>query len=161
MHLKLNNPIPRSERSLEVKLARKSSKRSQRDLHGLWETLAPGSTVVRTSPTTTVIKETGVPVVQVRDNDIAKFGTRAERNTDLWQYAQRRPLPYDRTTEEEIAQYTKDLKKKYRGISRSDTDLTSLTLLEESRPLTATFLKPCLPASLKSRKQEETDPQPY
>ena len=83
MHPKLNNPIPRSERSLEVKLARKVSKRSKSDLRGLWETLTPGSTVVRTSPTTTVIKEPGVPEVRFRKNYIAKFGTRVERNTDL------------------------------------------------------------------------------
>ena len=41
--------------------------------------------------------------------------TRAERNTELWQYDQRRPLPYEKTTEEKIAQHTKDLNKKYRG----------------------------------------------
>ena len=115
LHPKLNNPIPRSEKSLDLKLARKVTKRSKRDLRGLWETLAPGSTVVRTSDTTTVIKEPGVPEVSVRNSDIAKFGTRAERNTELWQYAQRRPLPYDKTTEEKIAQHTKDLKKKFRG----------------------------------------------
>ena len=115
MHPKPNNPIPRSEKSLEIKLARKVSKRSKKDLRGLWKTLAPGSTVVRTSDTTTVIKEPGVPEVSVRNSDIAKFSTSAERNTELWQYAQRRPLPYGKTTEEKIAQHTKDLKKKYRG----------------------------------------------
>ena len=88
---------------MEIKLARKVSKRSKRDLRGLWETLAPGSTLVKTSDTTTVIKEPGVPEVSVRNSDIAKFGTRAERNTELWQYAQRRPLPYEKTTEEKIA----------------------------------------------------------
>ena len=115
MHPKLNNPIPRSEKSLEIKLERRVSKRSKRELSGLWETLAPGSTVVRTSDTTTVIKEPGVPEVSVRNSNIAKFGTRAERNTEFWQYAQRRPLPYEKTMEEKIAQHTKDLKKKYRG----------------------------------------------
>ena len=85
MHPKMNNPIPRTEQSLDLKLARKATKRSKRDLRGLWETLAPGSTVVRTSDTTTVIKEPGVPEVCVRKSDIAKFGTRAERNTDLWE----------------------------------------------------------------------------
>ena len=115
MHPKLNNHIPRSEKSLEIKLARKVSKRSKRDLRGLWETLAPVSTVVRTSDTTTVFKEPGVPEQSVRSSDIAKFGTRVERNTELWQYAQRRPLPYEKTTEEKIAQHTQDLKKKYRG----------------------------------------------
>ena len=87
MHPKLNDLMPRWERSLEVKLSHKSSKRSKRDLQGLWDTLAPGGTVVRTSPTTTVIKEPRVPEVRVRNNDRAKFGTGAERNTDLWQYA--------------------------------------------------------------------------
>ena len=66
MHPKLNNSIPRSERSLEVKLARKFSKRSKRNLRGLWETLVPGSNVVRTLPTTTVVKEPGVP--EIRDS---------------------------------------------------------------------------------------------
>ena len=102
VHPKLNNPIPRTEQSLDLKLARKVTKRSKRDLRGLWETLAPGSTVVRTSDTTTVIKEPGVPEVCVRNSDIAKFGTSAERNTDLWEYAKRRPLPYEKTTEEKI-----------------------------------------------------------
>ena len=112
---KLNNPILRTERSLELKLARKVSKRSKKDLRGLWETLAPGSTVVRTSPTTTVIKESGVPEVKVRNSDLAMFRTPAELNADLWQFAQRCLLPYDKTTEEKIAQHTKHLKKKYRG----------------------------------------------
>ena len=114
-HPKLNNPIPRTEQSLDLKLAPKVTKRSKRDLRGLWETLAPGSTVVRTSDTTTVIKEPGVPEVCVRNSDIAKFGTRAERNTDLWEYAKRRPLPYQKTTEEKISQHTKELKKKFCG----------------------------------------------
>ena len=59
-----------------------------RDLRGLWDTLAPGSTVVRTSPTTSVIKEPDVREVKVRNSDIAKIGTKTERNTDLGQYAQ-------------------------------------------------------------------------
>ena len=78
---KLNNPIPRTGQSLDLKLARKITKRSKRDLRGLWETLAPGSTVVRTSNTTTVIKEPGVPEVSVRNSDIAKFGTRVHLRT--------------------------------------------------------------------------------
>ena len=115
VHPKLNNPIPRSEKSIDLKLARKETKRSKRDLHGLWETFTPGSTVVRTSDTTTVIKEPGFPEVLVRNSDIAKFGTRAERNTDIWQYAQRRPLPYEKTTEGKISQHPKELKRKFCG----------------------------------------------
>ena len=115
LHPKLTNPIPRTERSQELKLAWKFFKRSKRDLIGLWGTIAPGSTVVRTSPKTTAIREPGVPEVKVRNSDFAKFGTRAERNTELWQNAQRRPLPYDKTTEEKTAQHSKELKIKYRG----------------------------------------------
>ena len=115
MHPKLNSTIPRREQSLDLKLARKVTKSSKRDLRGLWETLAPGSTVVRTSDTTTVIREPGVPEVCVRNSDIAKFGTRAERNTDLWEYAKRRPLQYEKTTKEKISQHTKELKKKFCG----------------------------------------------
>ena len=116
VHPKLNNPIPRTEQSLDLKLARKVTKRSKRDLRRLWETLAPGSTVVRTSDTTTV-KEPGLTEVCVRNSDIDKFGTRAERNTDLWECAKRRPLRYEKTTEEKISQHTMELKKKkkFRG----------------------------------------------
>ena len=83
------------------------SKRSKRDLPDLLDTLAPGSTVVHTSPKTTVIKELGVPEVKVRNSDIAKFGTKTEQITDLWKYAQKRPLRYDKTTEEKIAFHSK------------------------------------------------------
>ena len=83
--LKLTNPISRSETSPERKLARKVTERSKRDLRGLWDTMPPVSTVVRTSPSTTVIKEPGVPKVKVRNSDIAKFGTKAENSTNLWQ----------------------------------------------------------------------------
>ena len=106
LHPKLSNPIPRTEQSLEVKLARNLSKRSKRDLRGLWDTLATDITVVRTPPTRAVIKHSGVPEVKVRNSDIAKFGTKTERNTDLWQYAQRRPIPYDKTTEKK-SHYTR------------------------------------------------------
>ena len=53
--------------------------------------------------------------MRVRNSDLAKFGAKAERNTDLWQFGQRRPLPYDKATEEKIAFHSKGLKKKYRG----------------------------------------------
>ena len=73
IHPKLNNPIPRSKKSLDQKLAQKVTKTSKRDLRGLWETLAPGSTVERTSDNATIIKEPGVPEVRVRNSDIAKL----------------------------------------------------------------------------------------
>ena len=129
------------------------SKRSKRDLRGLWDTLAPGSTVVRTSPTTTVIKEPGVPEVKVRNSDIAKTGTKDEPKTELRQYTQRRPLPYDKTTEEKVAFHSKELKKKYRdnikirnrladnnsGVSSANCNiLKAMTTRKPSKPQTFT-----------------------
>ena len=115
-HPRLTNPIPRSQKLLELNLCRKNAKESKRDLRGLWETLAPGSTDVRISPSTTVIKERGTTELKVRNSDIAKIGTKAERNTDLRKYAQRRVLPYDKTIEKkdriplEIAPFSKLLR---------------------------------------------------
>ena len=62
-----------------------------------------------------MIKEPCVLEVKVRNSEIAKFTTKTERNNDLWQYAQRRPLPFDKIIEEKNALHSKELKKKYRG----------------------------------------------
>ena len=88
-----SRPIPCSERSVQVKLARKlqENQRQKKNLDGLYEVLAPGSTVCKVSPTTSVIKEPNRQEVRVRNSDIAKFGTRAERDTDLTRYIERRP----------------------------------------------------------------------
>ena len=53
--------------------------------------------------------------MKMRNSDIAKFGTGAKQITELRQYAQSLPLPYGKTTDEEIAQNCKELKKKYRA----------------------------------------------
>ena len=73
--------IPCSERSIQVKLARKlhENQKQKKNLDGLYEVLEPGSTVCKVSPTTSVIKEPNRQEVRVRNFDIAKFGTRAER----------------------------------------------------------------------------------
>ena len=75
----------------------------------------PGSFVTKSSPTITIINEPGRSPVKVRDSDLAKFGTKAERSTNLWVYAQRRPAPYEKTTEIKIAKHSNDLKKQKRG----------------------------------------------
>ena len=112
-HPKLTDPIPRTEKSLSVKLARKlpNKNRAKRQLAGLYEVLKPGSFVTKSSPTTTIINEPGQSPVIVGDSDLAKFGTKAERSTNLWMYAQRRPAPYEQTTEKKIAKHSNDLKK--------------------------------------------------
>ena len=116
-HPQITDPIPRTEQSLNVKVARKlpQKKRAKRQLAGLYEVLKPGSFVTKSSPTTTIINEPGRTPVKVRDSDLAKFGTKAERSTNLWVYTQRRPAPYEKTTEFMIAKHSNDLKKQKRG----------------------------------------------
>ena len=65
------------------------SQRQKKNLDGLYEVLTPGSTVCKISPTTGVIKEPNRQKVRVRNSDIAKFGARMERDTDLGQYTER------------------------------------------------------------------------
>ena len=77
--------IPRTESSLEVKLAKKRPRTKRSNV------LAPGSSVIKTNENTSVIKEPGKREVTIRNSDLAKFGTKAERNTDLQVYANRRP----------------------------------------------------------------------
>ena len=88
----MRRPILCSERSIQVKIARKiqESQRRNKNIDGLYEVLAPGSTVCKISPTTSVIKEPDQQV-RVRNSDIAKISTKAERDTDLGQYIERRP----------------------------------------------------------------------
>ena len=58
-HPDVRQSVPRTEASLEVKLAKKRprTKRSKKNLEGLYEVLAPGSSVVKTDTFTSVIKE--------------------------------------------------------------------------------------------------------
>ena len=130
-HPKLTDPIPRTEKSLSVKLVRKlpNKKRARRQLAGLYEVLKPGSFVTKSSPTTTIINEPGQSPLKVRDSGLAKFGTKAERSTNLWMYAQRRPAPYEQTTETKIARHSNDLKRQKRGeikILHRQRDTTSV-----------------------------------
>ena len=121
MHPKISNPIPRTEGFLKVKLERKlpNKKRAKKELAGLYEVLEPGSYVTKSSPTTTITNEHGQSPAKVRDSDLAKFGTKAERATQFWTYAQHRPAPYKDTTETKIAKHSNDLKKQKRLKTKS------------------------------------------
>ena len=92
-HPEVGLPVPRTETSLAVKLAKKKpkTKRSKKSLDGLHEVLAPGSSVLKTDTYTSVIKEPEKRDVKIRNSDLAKFGTKAERQTELQMYANRRP----------------------------------------------------------------------
>ena len=81
--------------------------------------LAPGSSVVKTDTFTSVIKEPGKRDVTIRNSDLAKFGTKTERQTELQIYANRRPkIPARKTTEELISHHAKELRKKLEGGKR-------------------------------------------
>ena len=49
------------------------------------------------------------------NSELAEFGTQTEQNADLWMYAQGRPIPYDKTTEEKINHHFSVLKQEFRG----------------------------------------------
>ena len=51
----------------------------------------------------------------VRNSDLAKFGSSKERATSLWEYSQRRVLPYGKTTEKKAAEHIKESMKKWSG----------------------------------------------
>ena len=120
-HPDLGQSVPRTEASLEVKLAKKRprTKRSKKSLDGLYDVLAPGSSVVKTNTFTSFIKEPGKRDVTIRNSDLAKFGTKAERQTELQIYANRRPkTPTRKTTEELISHHARESRKKLEGGKR-------------------------------------------
>ena len=120
-HPDVGQSVPRTEASLEVKLAKKRprTKRSNKSLEGLYDVLAPGSSVVKTDTFTSVIKEPGKRDVTIRNSDLAQFGTKAECQTELQVYANRRPkIPTAKTTEELISHHAKELRKKLEGGKR-------------------------------------------
>ena len=140
----IHRAIPCSERSVQVKLARKihENQRQKKNLDGLYEVLAPGSTVCKISPTTSVIKEPSKPEVRVRNSDITKFGTRAERETTLAQYIERRPKKLnEKTLEQKIQQHKRDLFRKNTGekmIKRNRKNTDDVSVISSARSCIST-----------------------
>ena len=78
--------------------------------------MAPGYSVFKTDAYNSVIKEPGKREVTIRNSDLAKFGTKAERQTELQIYGNRRPkVPSGKITEELINQHAKEARKKFEG----------------------------------------------
>ena len=120
-HPEVGLSVPRTEASLEFKLAKKRPrmKRSKKILDGLYDVLAPGSSVVKTDKFTSVIKEPGKRDVTIRNSDLPKFGTKAERQTELQLYVNRRPkTPTGKITEDLISHHAKESRKKLEGGKR-------------------------------------------
>ena len=114
----ISRPILRSERSIQVKIARKihAEHRQQKKLDGLYEVLAPRSTVGKVSPTTTAIEDPNRPEVRVRNSDISNFETRHKRDTELGQYIEKRPKKgQEKALEQKIINQKRDLLRKDLG----------------------------------------------
>ena len=108
---KAHRAIPLKEHAVQINIARKRHphKRSKKNLDGLYEVLAPRSTVQKTDQYTSVIREPGKVEVTVRNSDIAKFGTRDERKTQLMEYVNRRRRHiHEKTTEAKIFSHIKE-----------------------------------------------------
>ena len=109
-HPEVGLSVPRTEASLEFKLAKKRprTKRSKKSLDGLYDVIAPCSSVVKTDKFTSVIKEPRKRDVTIRNSDLAKFGTKAERQTQLQLNVNRRPkTPTGKITEDLISHHAK------------------------------------------------------
>ena len=66
-----------------------------------------------------MIKEPGKRDVTISNSDLAKFGTKAERQTELKLYANRRPkTPTGKNTEDLISHHAKETRKKLEGGKR-------------------------------------------
>ena len=121
LRTKAIRPIPLRERAVELNLAQKvhGKRRSKKNLEGLYEVLAPGSHILKVSPTTSTIKEPGKPIVTLRNSDIAKFGTQLERQTPLKAYADRRgPRSGEKIVEELIQSHIKEFTRKQKETKR-------------------------------------------
>ena len=85
-------------------------------MDGLYKILAPGSSVKKSLEYTFIIIKPGRREVNIRNLDLAKFGTKSERHTDLRCYAKRRAKsPTGKTTKESISRHAEDAKRKIEG----------------------------------------------
>ena len=140
----LARPIPCSERSVQVKIARKihESQRQKKNLDVLYKDLAPGSTVGKISPTTSVIKEPNRQEERVRNSDIAKFGTKNERDTELAQYIEpRRKKISEKTLEQKITNHRRNLIRKDLGskkIKRNKRPADNVSVISSCRSCIST-----------------------
>ena len=110
------NYVFRTKHSSQIARKFLKSQLQKKNLDGLYEVLAAGSIVYKISPTTSVIKDPNRQEVRMRNPNIAKLGTKAERDPDLGQYIERRPKKiYDKTVEQKIIKHRRYLVRKILG----------------------------------------------
>ena len=73
-------PVPTTEAYPTLKLAKEKpkSKRSKKTLDGLYEVLAPGSSLIKSNDYTSIIKEPGKREVTIQNSDLATISTKAD-----------------------------------------------------------------------------------
>ena len=116
--IKAHRPITLKEHTVQFNIARKKhpNKRSQKNLDGHYEVLAPSSVVQKTDQFTSVIREPGKLEVTVRNSDNAKFGTRDERKTNSSEWINRiGPKVYEKSTEAKMLSHTKEFTRIQKG----------------------------------------------
>ena len=114
-HPDVGQAVPRTGASPTLKLTTKKPKkmRSKKSLDGLYEVLAPESSVIKADAYTSIKKEPGKWEVTIRNCELAKFGTKAERQTDQKNYADRRPkAPTGKIAEDLVNQHAKEARQK-------------------------------------------------
>ena len=75
-------PVLRTEASLALKLAKRKTEkgRSKKNLIGLYEVLAQGSSVIKTDDHTSIIMEPGKKEVNVQNSDLSMHEMRRGRS---------------------------------------------------------------------------------
>ena len=118
LRTKATRPIPVKEQAVELILAQKihGKRLSKKNLERLYEVLAPGSQILKISPTTSTNKEPGKPKVTFRNSNIAKFGTQLVRQIPLKAYADCiGPRSGEKLVEELIQSHVKEFTRKQKG----------------------------------------------
>ena len=124
--------------------------------------LAPGSNILKVSPTTSTIKQPGKPMVTVRNSDIARFGTLQESKTPLIVYAECRvPRMGQKLVEEDIRshkQFTRKIKenKKMEHRKREPGSGVLFTKSNISRAMRGRIPKVPTFLALRNQQQDES-----
>ena len=155
---------------MQINIARKKNpyKRSKKKLDRLYEVLAPGSVVQKADQYTSVIREPGKLEVNVRNRDIAKFGTRDERKAKLMDYINLiGPCVHEKPTEAKILSHIKEstrIQKAYREMKHRKRETGSGDSSNRSNIARAMRVPmPKVPenfASPETPSQQEVNPEP-
>ena len=115
-------PIPINDRAVEVKLACKNHGKQE----GLYEVLAPGSNILKVSPTPSTIKQPSKIVLTATKSQIAKIGTLLERQTPLKACADHQgPRNSEKLLEERIQSLNQGTHEENQGRQKDETSKTS------------------------------------